>query len=97
MIAASTAGFSWCHSLSPFFVTVMKSVPRKTPATSGSSNRRSASGERAAVPRSGKFAVPDAITVQPGRNFSVAGFGVCSVWMNISGLRARMTEEKGRL
>ena len=31
------------------------------------------------------WAVPDSITVQPGRNFSVAGFGVCSVWMNIGG------------
>ena len=36
MIAASTAGFSWCQSLSAVFVTVMKSVPRKTPPTSGS-------------------------------------------------------------
>ena len=80
MIAASTAGFSWCQSLSSLFVTVMKSAPRKTPPTSGSWNSRSASGERAAAaPRSGKFAVPDSMTVRPGRNFSVAGFGVCSV------------------
>ena len=79
MIAASTAGFSWRQSLSSVFVTVMKSAPRKTPPTSGSWNSRSASGERAAALRSGKFAVPDSMTVRPGRNFSVAGFGVCSV------------------
>ena len=42
-------------------------------------NSRSASGERAAEPASVKLAVPDSITAQPGRNFRVAGFGVCSV------------------
>jgi hypothetical protein len=26
--------------------------------------------------------VPLSITGRPGRNFRVAGFGVCSVWMN---------------
>ena len=31
----------------------------------------------------GKSAVPACITVWPGRNFSVAGFGVDSVWMNM--------------
>jgi hypothetical protein len=25
------------------------------------------------------------MTVHPGRNFSVAGLGVCSVWINIGG------------
>ena len=57
----------------------MKSVPRNTPVTSGNVNSRSASGDRAVMPESVKLAVPDGITVQPGRNFSVAGFGVCSV------------------
>jgi hypothetical protein len=42
-------------------------------------NSRSASGDRDAELGSVKFAVPDSITVQPGRNFNVAGFGVCSV------------------
>jgi hypothetical protein len=32
-----------------------------------------------------KFAVPDGMTGHPGRNFRVAGFGVCSVSMNIDG------------
>src|SRR6266851_520761 len=66
----------------------MKSAPRKTPVTSGRVNSRSASGERAADRESVKLAVPDAMTVQPGRNFRVAGFGVCSVWMNIGGSAA---------
>ena len=56
--------------------------------TSGSANSRSASGERAAERDSVKLAVPDPMTAQPGRNFRVAGFGVCSVWMNIGGSAA---------
>src|SRR5581483_10235156 len=28
---------------------------------------------------------PDGNTLRPGRNFSVAGFGVVSVWMNMAG------------
>src|SRR5579875_1682299 len=84
MMAARTAGFSWYQSASSCLVTVMKSLPRKTPATCGSANNRSASGERRAAARSGKLAVPFFITTRPGRNFSVAGFGVCSVWMNMA-------------
>jgi hypothetical protein len=30
------------------------------------------------------LAVPFSITVRAGRNFRVAGFGVCSVWMNMA-------------
>src|SRR5438132_4430482 len=66
----------------------MKSAPGQTPVTSGRVNSRSASGERAADRESVKLAVPDAMTAQPGRNFRVAGFGVCSVWMNIGGSAA---------
>src|SRR5579883_1828486 len=84
MMAARTAGFSWYQSASSCLVTVMKSLPRKTPATCGSANSRSASGERRAAARSGKLAVPFFTTTRPGRNFSVAGFGVCSVWKKMA-------------
>src|SRR5271165_738518 len=86
MITVRIAGFNWYQSLSPSFVTVIKSAPKKTPVTCGRENSRSASGEvRAATSGSVKFAVPEAMTVRPGRNFRVAGFGVCSVWINIDG------------
>src|SRR6516162_6838364 len=86
MITARTTGFSWYQSLSASFVTVTKSAPRKTPVTCGREKSRSASGDtRTASSASVKFAVPEAMTVRPGRNFRVAGYGVCSVWMNIDG------------
>src|SRR5690606_4756409 len=79
------AGFRCCHS-APSFVTVMKSYPKKTPITPGMSNRRPASGEAArADSASRKSAVPSSSTTRPGRNLSVAGLGVASVWMNIDG------------
>src|SRR6516162_2857678 len=91
MITAKTAGFSWYQSPSASFVTVIKSAPRKTPVTCGRANSRSASGDiRAATSASVKFAVPEAMTTRPGRNFRVAGFGVCSVWMNIDGSEKSM-------
>jgi hypothetical protein len=33
--------------------------------------------------------VPVGITTRPGRNFRLAGLGVCSVWMNIGGSLGR--------
>src|SRR5262249_33680508 len=69
--------------------TVMKSVPKNTPLTPSISNRRSASGDCAASAALGMSSVPSASTARPGRNFSVAGFGVASVWMNIIGLPGR--------
>jgi hypothetical protein len=45
----------------------------------GTSNRRSASGERAAASRLANSIVPVSSTVLPGMNFSVAGLGVASV------------------
>jgi hypothetical protein len=63
---------------------VTKSPPRKTPVTPPTAKSRSANGERAAATvASVKFAVPLSITLRPGRNLSVAGLGVSSVWMNI--------------
>jgi hypothetical protein len=44
-----------------------------------------ASGERSASAASRASNVPDSITGRPGRNFSVAGLGVDSVWMNKAG------------
>jgi hypothetical protein len=64
-------------------VTEMKSEPRNTPRTPLMSNSREASGEARASPLSVKSAVPSASTDFPGMNFSVAGLGVASVWMNI--------------
>ena len=47
---------------------------------------RFASGDFSEVSAEGKSAVPISRTVWPGRNFNVAGFGVDSVWMNMSAL-----------
>ena len=41
------------------------------------------SGERSAASALAKSAVPCAMTLRPGRNFNVAGLGVCSVSMNM--------------
>src|SRR5882724_4410224 len=85
MISARIAGFSWRQSPSPLLVTVTKSAPRKTPVTCGRAKSRSASGDRRpAASAEVKFAVPEDMTWRPGRNLRVAGFGVCSVWMNIA-------------
>ena len=64
-------------------VTVTKSGPKNTPVTSPVAKMRRASGEEAAAASLGKSAVPVPSTRCPGRNFSVAGFGVDSVWMNM--------------
>src|SRR6516225_1803282 len=93
MIAANIAGFSWYQSPSSTLLTVTKSAPRKTPATPGTAKSRSASGDRHAAAASAKCAVPAGATAQPGRNFKVAGFGVCSVWMNIARLRRDRRKE----
>src|SRR5260370_31926152 len=83
MMAPRIAGLICCHSVSDF-VTVMKSLPRNTPATPGTPNNRSARGDFAASAALGMSRTPSANTGRPGRNFRVAGFGVASVWMNIS-------------
>src|ERR687892_1049897 len=83
MIAPSTAGFRTYQSWPSALVTVMKSVPKNTPVTPSTSNRRRASGEDSALAGSVKSTTPRAMTSRPGRNFRVAGFGVCSVWMNM--------------
>src|SRR5438270_1140536 len=82
MITPRIAGLS-CGQSEPDFVTVMKSEPRNTPPTPGISNSRSASGDCAASVLSRISSVPESSTLRPGRNLSVAGFGVTSVWMNI--------------
>src|SRR5216684_476812 len=83
MMAPRIAGLICCHSASDF-VTVMKSLPRNTPATPGTPNSRSARGDFAASAALGMSRTPSGNTGRPGRNFRVAGFGVASVWMNIS-------------
>src|SRR5262252_1939470 len=88
MMAPRIAGLMCCHSASDF-VTVMKSLPRNTPATPGTPNSRSASGDFAASAALGMSRTPSGNTGRPGRNFKVAGFGVASVWMNISSLHCR--------
>src|SRR5208337_2181999 len=65
-------------------VTAMKSPPRKTRATPGSSNSALANGLRAALSVEAKSAVEKPITSRPGKNFRVAGFGVPSVSMNMT-------------
>src|SRR5271163_3270204 len=74
----STAGRRCCHSPS-VLVTEMKSGAKNTPPTPGSSIRALASGERSACSGSRASNVPASKTARPGRNFSVAGFGVASV------------------
>jgi hypothetical protein len=82
MMAPSTAGLMCGHSTRSF-VTVTKSWPRKTPETPSTAKTRSASGDTRASSAVRKSRVPFGRTVRPGMNFSVAGFGVSSVWMNI--------------
>src|SRR5215467_326532 len=83
MMAPRIAGLICCHSASDF-VTVMKSLPRNTPATPGTPNSRSARGDFDASAAFGISRTPSGSTGRPGRNFRVAGFGVASVWMNIA-------------
>src|SRR5262245_48205491 len=83
MMTPRMAGLSCCHSPS-VLVTAMKSEPKNTPEIPAISNRRSASGDCAAASLSRMSSVPLVSTGRPGRNLSVAGFGVGSVWMNMA-------------
>src|SRR5271163_1130849 len=94
MMTARIAGFSRYQSPSSIFVTVTKSAPRNTPVTSGKEKSRSARGEMRAASSLVKLAVLKVMTGQPGMNFSVAGFGVCSVWMNIAGSDGKMMNDR---
>src|SRR5581483_4220459 len=85
MMAPRIAGFR-CFQSPSRLVTEMKSEPKNTRLTSGTANSAVASGERLAVSATGKSATwPSPMTSRPGRNFSVFGLGVDSVWMNIGG------------
>src|SRR5580704_3620666 len=88
MMAPSSTGLSCCQSPS-VLVTEMKSVPKKTPPMPSTSNSRVASGDCPACALSRMSRVPSASTVRPGRNLSVAGLGVVSVWMNMGGSPSR--------
>ena len=70
-------------------VTETKSRPKNTPVTSPRPKIASASELASASSGVAKSRVPDSMTVRPGRNFSVAGFGVDSVWMNMAELRSQ--------
>ena len=83
MIAPRMAGLRCCHSPARF-VTEMKSWPNITPVTPSMENSARASGETPAESESVISNAPSARTVRPGRNFSVAGLGVDSVWMNMT-------------
>src|SRR4029078_4416982 len=82
MMAPRIAGLSCCHS-PPVLVTAMKSDPKNTAPTLATSNSLAASGDCAAASVVVVSRVPVSSTARPGRNFSVAGLGVASVWMNI--------------
>ncbi len=101
MIAPRIAGRRCCHSKPgssrSSLVTVMKSLPKKTLETPGTSNSRKASGDGAAASGVRNSAVPSPSTARPGRNFKVAGLGVASVWMNIGILRAGICRKFVRL
>jgi hypothetical protein len=60
-------------------VTVTKSVPKKTPVTLSTAEDAPREGRFLGRFGGGKSAVPISSTDWPGRNFSVAGFGVDSV------------------
>jgi hypothetical protein len=83
MFAPRIAGLACSQAVAASFVTVTKSEPKNTPVTPATAKIRCASGDFAAASALWKSAVPTSSTVWPGRNFSVAGFGVVSVWMNI--------------
>src|SRR6476646_10798789 len=95
MMAPRMAGFRFCHSPSPL-VTLMKSEPKNTPVTPSISNSRVASGEPSVSSPARNSRVPSPSTGRPGMNFSVAGLGVASVWMNMAwpfGLLTRKSKE----
>src|SRR5690554_1892816 len=83
MTAPRIAGLIWAQSTASCLVTETKSAPRKTPATPSSENSAEASGDSRAVSVSRKSRGSPESTSRPGRNFSVAGLGVASVWMNM--------------
>jgi len=87
MMAPRIAGLICCHSPSAL-VTVMKSLPRKTPVTPGSANRRSASGDLAAPDASECRGRRRPILAVP-QEFQGRRIGVASVWMNIRLLLCR--------
>src|SRR5262249_61803688 len=82
-MATRIAGLSSCLSPSPLG-TAMKAEPKNTPDTPVMPKRRSPSGDWEADPLSRMSSVPLGSTDRPGRNLSVAGFGVGSVWMNMA-------------
>src|SRR5215472_17566559 len=83
MIVPRIAGFR-CFQSPSDLVTEIKSETKKTRDTSGTVKSAAASGERPAASRSGKSATaPSPMTSRPGKNLSVAGFGVDSVWINM--------------
>ncbi len=83
MIAPRIAGLMCAQSTVSFLDTETKSGPRNTPTTPPTAKIPAASGDAAAASAVGKSAEPDGMTACPGRNLSVAGFGVASVWMNM--------------
>src|SRR3954465_13562274 len=80
----STSGFSCRQSTPHAAVTEMKSRPKNTPSTSPVAKIASASGDASASGGVAKSRVPASITRSPGRNFSVAGLGVGSVWISMA-------------
>ena len=87
MMIPSTAGFRCAHSTS-FLVTETKSCPNITNSTPAMDSSASASGALAALSSERIQAPPVASTVWPGKNLSVAGLGVGSVWINIGSPQA---------
>ena len=57
-------------------------LPKKTRSTPSTANSLLARCDVPAVSALAKSNVPLSITTRPGRNFSVDGLGVCSVWIN---------------
>ena len=76
-MAVLAVGEMWLHSALSL-VTEMKSEPRKTPSTPGTSNSAAASGEILADSEVRKSRGSPTSTSRPGRNFRVAGFGVAA-------------------
>jgi hypothetical protein len=73
------------HCAPGAIVTETKSRPNRISVTSPSENSACANGEASASSGEVNARVPLAITCSPGRNLSVAGFGVVSVSMNMTG------------
>src|SRR5690348_1001008 len=85
---SSTSGSRSLHETPGAAVTDTKSRPKKTPSTMPLSNKALASGEASAVSASAKSRVPASMTVWPGRNLRVEGFGVCSVRISMGAMWA---------